>query len=153
MVLAKNFKHFTSIDCGKHWYLHNIFVTFLHCNVCPKIKPGYYLRYQLPLVHWFPPWGIIAVAVGVHKLLPQVFTNFCRGCLQTFAVGVYKLLPWVFTYICRTTFAVGVHKLLPSVFINYCRDTYGPPYFSIFRLIFLSSSLVQLYWVFFLLRS
>ena len=63
-------------------------------------------------------------AVGVHKLLPWMFTNFCRGCSQTFAVDVHKLLPWVFTNFCRRcsqTFAVDVHKLLPWVFTNFCR--------------------------------
>ena len=62
--------------------------------------------------------------VGVHKLLPWMFTNFCRGCSQTFAVGDHKLLSWVFTNFCRgcsQTFVVGVHKLLPWVFTNFCR--------------------------------
>ena len=73
-------------------------------------------------------------AVGVHKLLPSMFTNFCRGCSQTFAVNVHKLLSWVFTNFCRRyamftnfcrrcsqTFAVDVHKLLLWMFTNFCR--------------------------------
>ena len=64
-------------------------------------------------------------AVGVHRLLPWMFTDFCRGCSQTFAVDVHKLLPWMFTNFCRgcsQTFAVDVHKLLPWMFANFCRD-------------------------------
>ena len=62
--------------------------------------------------------------VDVHKLLPSMFTNFCRQCSQTFAVDVHKLLPWMFTNFCRRcsqTFAVGVHKLLLWMFTNFCR--------------------------------
>ena len=63
-------------------------------------------------------------AVGVHKLLPWMFTNFCHGCSQTFAVYVHKLLPSMFTNFCRdvdTSYCCRCLQELLSYIFSRCR--------------------------------